>query len=162
MGQKYNEKIIINDGKLVYAIQLSENSEKHYILMEHGKVKFGERYITEYAKFDFNEEAHSIAKEIFVSQLQADIKSKIGELKLLEEVFKSINMQECLGTTIPDSSKILLEAKKDIKQEVEKQVEVRVSMAEENLPNLVEEKIEENVKPIARKKEKNVGRRIEV
>ena len=68
-----------------------------------------------------------------MQQLQTDIKTKIGELKLLEEVFKNINLQECIGTAIPDSSKILLEAKKDIEAEVTKQ-------------------IEEQVKPIARTK----------
>ena len=70
-----------------------------------------------------------------MQQLQTDIKTKIGELKLLEEVFKSINLQECIGTVIPDSSKILLEAKKDIEAEVTKQ-------------------IEEQVKPIARAKKR--------
>ena len=66
-----------------------------------------------------------------------DIKTKIGELKLLEEVFKSINLQEWIGTVIPDASKILIEAKKDIEAEVTKQ-------------------IEEQVKPIARTRRKKV------
>ena len=75
-----------------------------------------------------------------MQQLQTDIKTKIGELKLLEEVFKSINLQECIGTVIPDASKILIEAKKDIETEVSKQ-------------------IEEQVKPIARTKKKKTKER---
>ena len=131
--KKYNEKIIIRDGKLAYAIQLLENNKKNYITIRNGEIYFTDSWYSSLEDFDFGNEAHKIAKDIFMQQLQTDIKSKIGELKLLEEVFKSINLQECIGTVIPDSSKILLEAKKDIEAEVTKQ-------------------IEEQVKPIARTK----------
>lgn len=136
MERKYNEKIIVKDGKIAYAIQLDERNDKNYITIRNGEIYFTDSWYSSLKNFDFNDETHRIAKEIFIQQLQTDIKTKIGELKLLEEVFKSIDLQECIGTIIPDSSKILLEAKKDIQEEVEKQ-------------------IEENVKPIARKKKKN-------
>lgn len=135
MERKYNEKIIIRDGKIVYAIQLNEKNNKNFITIRDGKIYFTDSWYSGIEEFNFNDEAHNIAKEIFMQQLQTDIKTKIGELKLLEEVFKSIDLKECIGTVIPDSSKILLEAKKDIKEEVSKQ-------------------IEEQVKPIARKKKK--------
>lgn len=134
--KKYNEKIVIRDGKLVYAIQLLDGNNKNYITIRDGKIYFTDSWYSSIENFDFGNEAHKIAKEIFMQQLQTDIKTKIAELKLLEEVFKNINLQECIGTVIPDSSKILLEAKKDIEAEVTKQ-------------------IEEQVKPIARKKKKN-------
>ena len=134
--KKYNEKIVIRDGKLVYAIQLLDGNNKNYITIRDGKIYFTDSWYSSIENFDFGNEAHKIAKEIFIQQLQTDIKTKIAELKLLEEVFKNINLQECIGTVIPDSSKILLEAKKDIEAEVTKQ-------------------IEEQVKPIARKKKKN-------
>ena len=134
--KKYNEKIVIRDGKLVYAIQLLDRNNKNYITIRDGKIYFTDSWYSSIENFDFGNEAHKIAKEIFMQQLQTDIKTKIAELKLLEEVFKNINLQECIGTVIPDSSKILLEAKKDIEAEVTKQ-------------------IEEQVKPIARKKKKN-------
>lgn len=100
-----------------------------------GEIYFTDSWYSSLEDFEFGNEAHKIAKDIFMQQLQTDIKTKIGELKLLEEVFKSINLQECIGTVIPDSSKILTEAKKDIEAEVTKQ-------------------IEESIKPIARKKKK--------
>lgn len=137
MERKYNEKIIIKDGKVVYAIQLDEKNKKNYITINRGEIYFTDSWYSSLEDFNFNDESHRIAKEIFIQQLQTDIKTKIGELKLLEEVFKSIGLQECIGTVIPDSSKILLEAKKDIQEEVTKQ-------------------IEESVKPIARKKKKAV------
>lgn len=134
--KKYNEKIVIRDGKLVYAIQLLDGNNKNYITIRDGKIYFTDSWYSSIENFDFGNEAHKVAKEIFIQQLQTDIKTKIAELKLLEEVFKNINLQECIGTVIPDSSKILLETKKDIEAEVTKQ-------------------IEEQVKPIARKKKKN-------
>lgn len=126
MERKYNEKIIIRDGKIVYAIQLNEKNNKNFITIRDGKIYFIDSWYSEIEEFNFNDEAHKIAKEIFMQQLQTDIKTKIGELKLLEEVFKSIDLKECIGTVIPDSSKILLEAKKNIKDEVSKQIEEQV------------------------------------
>ena len=126
MERKYNEKIIIRSGKLQYAIQLDEEKSRNHIIIENGKVYFTDSW--------YSDAAHRIAKEIFISQLQTDIKSKIAELRLLEEVFKSINLSECLETIIPESSKLLLN-KAEVKEEITKQ-------------------IEEQVKPIARKKKK--------
>lgn len=137
MERKYNEKIIIKSGKLLYAIQLNDKKSRNHIIMENGKVYFTDSWYSDAETFDFNDEAHRIAKEIFISQLQTDIKSKIAELRLLEEVFKSINLSECLGTIIPDSSKLLLN-KEELKEEVTKQ-------------------IKEQVRPIAQKKKKIIS-----
>lgn len=118
--KKYNEKIIIRDGKLGYAIQLLENNKKNYITIRNGEIYFTDSWYSSLEDFDFGNEAHKIAKDIFMQQLQTDIKTKIGELKLLEEVLKSINLQECIGTVILDSSKILIEA--EITKQIEEQV----------------------------------------
>ncbi len=136
MERKYNEKIIIRNGKLQYAIQLNEEKSRNHIIIDNGKVYFTDSWYSDSETFNFNDEAHKISKEIFISQLQTDIKSKIAELKLLEEVFKSINLSECLGTIIPDSSKLLLN-RAEVKEEITKQ-------------------IEEQVKSIARKKKKSL------
>lgn len=134
MERKYNEKIIIRNGKLQYAIQLNEEKSRNHIIIENGKVYFTDSWYSDAETFNFNDEAHKISKEIFIAQLQTDIKSKIAELKLLEEVFKSINLSECLGSIIPDQSKLLL-SKEEVQEEVTKQ-------------------IEEQVRPIARSKKK--------
>ena len=136
MERKYNEKIIIRNGKLQYAIQLDKEKSRNHIIIENGKVYFTDNWYSDVTTFDFNDEAHRIAKEIFISQLQSDIKSKIAELRLLEEVFKSINLSECLGNIIPDASKLLLN-KEEVKEEITNQ-------------------IKEQVKPIAIKKTHNI------
>lgn len=140
MDKKYNETMIIRDGKLIYAIQLKDKEKdkdnRSFIYIDRGEIYFSSSWFTT-NEFDFNNETHRIAKEIFINQLQTSIKTRVAELKQLESIFKELNLSECIGTIIPDSSKILIEAKKDIQEEVTKQ-------------------IEEQIKPIARKKKKKI------
>ena len=114
--KKYNEKMIVRNGKMVYAISLEDNNEKHsdrtHIVIENGKVYFTDSWMSNTAAYDFNDESHRIAKEIFVSELQTDIKRRILELKQLEEIFESLDLKECLGNVISDNSKKLLDIKK--------------------------------------------------
>ena len=97
--KKYNEKMIVRNGKMVYAISLSDksnnrNSERTHILIENGEIHFSNNWYSDTIDFNFNDEAHKIAKDIFISQLQVDIKRRILELKQLEEItnqFKGVD-----------------------------------------------------------------------
>ena len=142
--RKYNEKMIIRNGKMVYAISLKDKSsqnkeDRNYVLIDNGKVYFSDSWYSGAVEFNFNDEAHKIAKEIFVSQLQVDIKRRILELKQLEEIFDSIDLKECISDSIVNNSKILLELKKEVIKETK---------------NEINDAIKEQVKPIARKKPK--------
>ena len=142
--RKYNEKMIINNWKMIYAISLKEKSnqresDRNYIYIKDGQIYFSDSWYSNAVEFDFNDEAHRIAKEIFVSQLQVDIKRRILELKQLEEIFDSIDLKECISDSIVNNSKILLELKKEVIKETKKEVN---------------DAIKEQVKPIARKKPK--------
>jgi hypothetical protein len=143
MDKKYNETMIIKNGKLLYAISLKEeaNEEKCscYIYIENGKVYFADCWIKA-IEFDFGNETHQIAKEIFITQLQADIKRRILELKQLQGVFAELNLKECFGSVLEDNTKLLLE----VKQEVEK--------ISDTVKEDVKEAIKDTVKPIALKK----------
>lgn len=149
--KKYNEKMIVKNGKMIYAISLEDKndkgSDKTHIIIDQGKVYFSDSWYSNAIEFNFNEEAHKIAKEIFVSQLQVDIKRRILELKQLEEIFESIGLKECLGNSIYDNSQRILEMKKSIKKDLKKDIK--------QLENKIEEKaievVEENVRSIARK-----------
>lgn len=149
--KKYNETMIIRNGKLIYAIQLKEkaNSDRSFIYINNGEIYFSESYFST-TEFDFNNETHKIAKEIFISQLQTDIKKRVLELKQLEEIFKDLNLTECLSDIIPNSAKMLAE----VKEEVQKTLDNKIVSINQNLDEKVENKIEETVKPIARKKKK--------
>lgn len=152
--KKYNEKMIARNGKMIYAISLKDkntkNSEATHIMIENGKVYFSNNWYSGSVEFNFNDEAHKIAKEIFVSQLQVDIKRRILELKQLEEIFESLDLKECLGNSIYDNSQKILEMKKEIKQDLKEDIK--------HLEGKIEEKaievVEENVRSIARKSKK--------
>lgn len=142
--RKYNEKMIIRNGKMIYAISLKDKSsqnkeDRNYILIDDGKVYFSDSWYSNAVEFNFNDEAHRIAKEIFVSQLQVDIKRRILELKQLEEIFEDIGLKECISDSIVNNSKILLELKEQVINETK---------------NEINDAIKEQVKPIARKKPK--------
>lgn len=140
--RKYNEKMIVNNGKMIYAISLKEKSnqsenDRNYIYIEDGQIYFSDRWYSNAVEFNFNDEAHKIAKEIFVSQLQVDIKRRILELKQLEEIFDDIGLKECISDSIVNNSKILLKLKEQVINETK---------------NEINDAIKEQVKPIARKK----------
>ncbi len=149
--KKYNETMIVRNGKLIYAIQLKEkaNSDRSFIYINNGEIYFSESYFST-TEFDFNDETHKIAKEIFISQLQTDIKKRVLELKQLEEIFKDLNLTECLSDIIPNSAKMLAE----VKEEVQKTLDNKIISINQSLDEKVENKIEETVKPIARKRKK--------
>lgn len=144
--KKYNEKMIVRNGKMIYAISLKDKNEddsnRTHIMIENGKVYFSDNWYSNSVEFNFNDDAHKIAKEIFVSQLQVDVKRRILELKQLEEIFNDIGLKECLGNVLYDNSKRILEMEKKVEQLKEEVEEVCLEV------------VEENVRPIARKTRK--------
>lgn len=155
--KKYNEKMIVRDGKMIYAISLSDKndkgSNKTHILIDNGKVYFSNSWYSDTIEFNFNDEAHKIAKEIFISQLQVDIKRRILELKQLEEIFNDLGLKECLGNSIYDNSQRILEMKKEITKDLKKDIK----KIEDKIEEKAIEVVEENVRPIARKKKVEKG-----
>ena len=146
--KKYNETMIIRYGKLIYAITLKDKitdgngtgrNNKSYICTEDGKIKFANDWCDR-CEFDFNNEAHQIAKEIFITELQTDIKRRILELKQLQSVFSELNLSECFGTVLEDNTKLLLEVKEEV---------VKVT---DTIADKVEDAIRDTVKPIVLKK----------
>ena len=116
---KINEKMIIRGGKLIYAVSLAEkvNEESRgnnaYIYTQKGEVQFADGWIERH-EFDFQNESHQLAKEIFITELQADIKRRILELKQLQSVFAELNLSECFGSVLEDNTKLLLEVKNEV------------------------------------------------
>lgn len=151
--KKYNETMIIKNGKMLYAISLKDkeknNSDRTHIIIENGEIKFTDSWFNSKSEFDFNEEAHKIAKEIFVSQLQVDIKRRVLELKQLEEIFIELDLQECFGSVLTDNTKRILE----LENKVAKIKKENKSM-ERKTAEIVNNVIEEKVRPIAIKKGK--------
>jgi len=143
-GKKYNETMIIRNGQLVYAVSLKEkaNTEKCscYICIDNGKVYFTD-YVFRLVEFDFSNENHRIAKEIFITQLRADIKRRVLELKPLQSVFSELNLEECFGSVLEDNTRLLLEVKEEVEQ-------IGGAVKKD-----VKEAIKDTVRPIVLKKE---------
>jgi len=109
MAKIAREKMVVKGGKLVYAISLEEVKEKGgsnsaHIYIYNGQLTFSDNGLYSASEFDLGDETHRIAKEIFMVQLQADIKSKLMELKQLEEVISFLGLTNVLGGTLPELS----------------------------------------------------------
>lgn len=140
---KIKEAIKTNYGKLIYVVQLEQddNNKLQLYIDNNNTVYFdtNEYSFAGYKTFDLSVESNRIAKEIFLTQLQAEVKRRILELKQLELVLDELGLKEVIRKTIIDNSSILLETKDEIvKQSIE---------ASNKL-------IDERVRPIARKKQK--------
>lgn len=102
------EKIIIEKGKPVYAINLNEEKGlRNHIYIHNGEIYFSDRWVNEATEFDCNDEAHKLAKEIFKSQIGTDIKRRILELKLLEAIFDKLGIKEYITDTLNQEKKRL-------------------------------------------------------
>lgn len=170
--KKIQEAVKVNNGKLVYVVQLTtENNEKLQLYYEEKKyngpgITFStnEFSFCSYNVFDINSEGHRIAKEIFLTHLQTEIKTKILELKQLELVLDELGLIGIIRKTIAENATILLNVKDEIIEEtikatdkiIEKQSTKKVLKAlEENKKNtekIIDAKIQEQVRPIARRK----------
>lgn len=157
---KIKEAMKTEYGKLKYVIELTQG-EKNKIQMyinNSNTIHFDSNsYIfSNYAIFDVTQEAHVIAKEIFLTYLQAHVKTQLLELKQLELVLDMLGLKNIIRKTIVDNSSMLLETKEDI---IQASIENTTKLIEENIENtkkIAEEKaikvIDETIRPIAKKK----------
>lgn len=109
MSKKVEETIIIRNDKLIYAVRLVSKLEGEgsrienrnpYILTEQGKIKFVDCLYGNKCEFNFNDDVHVVAKEIFVSELRTAIKTRVLELKQIELVLNEMGLRDCIGDTV--------------------------------------------------------------
>ena len=173
---KIKEAVKVNNGKLIYVVQLTTDKDNMKLQLYYDDSQYHEsgiRFETneymfkEYNVFDIRSEGHRIAKEIFLTHLQAEIKTKILELKQLEIVLDELGLIGVIRKTISENATILLDVKDEIIEEtikatdkiIEKQTSKKVLKALEKnrkeTEKIIDSKIEEQVRPIARKKQNN-------
>lgn len=104
-GRKYNEMMIVNNGKLNYVITMEEkrenkSNETAYIEIRNGEIYIGERWLSNFTSYNAGDETHQLAKETFTMHLRASIKEKINDLKMLEEIFLQLGQEEHFGKFI--------------------------------------------------------------
>lgn len=98
MSKKIEETIVIRNEKMSYAVRLCSKLEGEgsrlenrnpYMVVEDGKIKYLDSLYGNKSEFNFNDEVHAVAKEIFISGLRTAIKEEILRLKQLELVEQS-------------------------------------------------------------------------
>lgn len=96
------ETIKTSDGKLKYCLQVTQGDNKMQIYIRNGEIYFEScRYgFDSYPVFDFNNEAHNLAKNVFINSLKTDVQNKIIELKQLEEILDQIGLKNIITEDI--------------------------------------------------------------
>lgn len=114
------ETIIIRNSKMVYAVRLGSKQEENsrgdrnnnpYLIVEDGKIKFIDRIYDSKAEFNFSDEVHQIAKEVFIGALRNAIKEKLLQLKQLELILSEMGLKDCLGDAVTVNAQLLVESK---------------------------------------------------
>ena len=91
MSKKIEETIVIRNEKMSYAVRLCSKLEGEgsrlenrnpYMVVEDGKIKYLDSLYGNKSEFNFNDEVHAVAKEIFISGLRTAIKEEILRLIL--------------------------------------------------------------------------------
>ena len=170
---KIKEAIKVNDGKLIYVVQLTTENGNQKLQLYYdesryngGGLRFEDNayHFERYNVFDLRSEGHRIAKEIFLTHLQTEIKTKILELKQLELVLDELGLVGVIRKTISENATMLLDVKDEIIEEtikatdkiIEKKTNKKVlkelEKAKEQTEKIVNDAIEEQIRPIARKK----------
>ena len=93
------ETIKIDCGKPIYCLQVKQGESKMQIYIRNGEIYFeGCNYsFDKYPIFDVGNDAHQIAKEMFISSLKTDIKNKILQLKQLECILDQLNLKDVIN-----------------------------------------------------------------
>lgn len=143
--KKIYEKMVVTDGKMQYAIELQSKNEKErptYVIIRNGKIVFENGYFNSISCYDASDETHEIAKQMFISALQFDIKNKLSELKLLESIFNDLGLVELLGSSLTEGQKLL----------ISQQIKEEVANAKEVIKQETKEEVVAVIKPRAIKK----------
>ena len=119
--KKVEETIVIRNEKMIYAVRLKSKTEGEdgrrennnpYLIVEGGKIKYIDHIYGNKSEFNFNDEVHTVAKEIFISGLKNAIKEEILQLKQLELVLEEMKLKECIGDTLQESATFLQNVRK--------------------------------------------------
>lgn len=107
--QKIKECIKIRNGKPIYCLQVEQGDSKMQIYINNGQIYFEScgYGFDNYPIFDIDNQAHEIAKEVFISSLKTDIKNKILELKQLELILDQLDLKDIITPEIQEGSVFL-------------------------------------------------------
>lgn len=101
------EAVKIMNGKPIYVVQVSQgedNKDRMQIYIKNGDVYFesGGYGWNDNSVYSVSDEAHALAKEMFLSSLQVAIKNRILELKQLESILDDIGLINVIRPTLDE------------------------------------------------------------
>lgn len=96
------ECIKIYDGKPIYCLQVKQKDAKMQIYMRNGNIHFESCSYSfdNYPVFDVDNDAHQIAKNVFISSLKTDITNRILELKQLELILDQLGLKNIISDEV--------------------------------------------------------------
>ena len=115
------EAIKIENGKPKYCLQVTQGESKMQVYIRSGEIYFEAcRYgFDNYPIFEVENQAHQIAKEVFVSSLKTDIKNKILELKQLEIILDDIGLKQIIDDEVKQGGVFLTIKRKLLGEKVD-------------------------------------------
>lgn len=87
--KKVEETIVIRNEKMIYAVRLKSKTEGEdgrrennnpYLIVEGGKIKYIDHIYGNKSEFNFNDEVHTVAKEIFIVDLRTRLRKRFYSL----------------------------------------------------------------------------------
>lgn len=134
----------VYNGKLKYCIIMDQENKKICIFIDSSNnIRFEDNRYCELLDFNFKKESHKVAKEIFLTCLQAEVKTRLLELRQLELILDQLGLTGIIRNTLVENSTMLISQKEEIIKE-------SINRSEK----LIDEKIEKNIRPIAKRKAK--------
>lgn len=125
-NQIIKEAMIVNDGKMKYCVILEQEKNKVCIYINsRNELYFETNRYYDLIQFELSNDVHMIAKEMFLTHLQTEVKSRLLELKQLEMILDELGLIGIIRKTLVDNGSLLIDQKDDIiKETVERSTEL--------------------------------------
>lgn len=117
-NQTIKETMIVNGGKMKYCVMLEQEKNKVCIYVNsNNELHFETNRYFDFIQFELNNEVHKIAKEMFLTHLQTEVKTRLLELKQLELILDELGLIGVIRKTLIDNGSLLIDQKDDIVKE---------------------------------------------
>ena len=124
------EAMIVDDGKMKYCVILKQSeSEVNLYINSRNELHFESNRYFNHVNFELGNDVHKIAKEMFLTHLQTEVKSRLLELKQLEMILDELGLIGIIRKTLVDNGSLLIDQKDDIIKET---VERSTALIEES------------------------------
>lgn len=137
--QTVKETMIVNNGKMKYCVVLEQEENKVCIYINSSnELHFETNRYFNFIQFELNNEVHKIAKEMFLTHLQTEVKARLLELKQLELILDDLGLIGIIRKTLVDNGSLLIDQKDDIVREA---VEKSTDLIKQEAEKIIDERV---------------------